>query len=424
MEESDTGSTAQIRLVLAAVLVAFLAQTALNPIIAPLSREVGLAEWQVGVTISTAAVMVVITSQAWGRLSQSWGRAPVLITAFGVAAVALALFALVAWLGMAGVVTGATLFALFILLRGVLVGTAIAAVPPTAQAFIADVTPDEEARVRGMAGVGSAQGVAMVGGAVLGGLLALGGLMVPLIAIPLILLAGLVLLYRKLERQSATSLVAAPIRVRPTDPRIWPYLLAGFGMFTALGFIQIVSGFLVQDRLDVQGSQAGFIAGMALLAAGIGLVLAQGVLVPRARWSVATLLRVGAVVALFGFVLLVPDLGAIGLFGSHVIIGFGLGTAMPGYTAGATMRMTRAELGGAVGLVGATNGLTFVVAPTLSTALYGVSPTLPVVIGAVVIAAVAIFVVIHPRFRGLAAQAAVDGAIDPSLEDRLGTPPS
>ena len=49
----------QIPLLLATVFLAYLGQMTLNPIIAPLAREVGLAEWQVGVTISTAAVMVV-----------------------------------------------------------------------------------------------------------------------------------------------------------------------------------------------------------------------------------------------------------------------------------------------------------------------------------------------------------------------------
>ncbi|OLL71198.1 putative transporter [Pseudonocardia sp. Ae168_Ps1] len=154
----------QIGLLLAAVFLVFLGQMTLNPVIAPLSREVGLAEWQVGVTISTAALMVVLTSQSWGRRSQSWGRKPVLVGALALATTSMALFALVAWSGTTGAVTGTGLFVLFVLLRGLGFGTAIAAVPPTAQAYVADVTADERARVKGMAGIGAVQGVAMVGG--------------------------------------------------------------------------------------------------------------------------------------------------------------------------------------------------------------------------------------------------------------------
>ena len=78
------GSSSQVGIVLATVFLAYLGQTTLNPVIAPLSREVGLAEWQIGFTISVAAVMVVLTSQIWGRRSQSWGRKPVLIAALAI----------------------------------------------------------------------------------------------------------------------------------------------------------------------------------------------------------------------------------------------------------------------------------------------------------------------------------------------------
>ena len=87
-------SSSQVGVVLSAVFLAYLGQTTLNPVIAPLSREVGLAEWQIGLTISVAAVMVVLTSQSWGRRSQSWGRKPVLVAALGTCAVTMALFAL------------------------------------------------------------------------------------------------------------------------------------------------------------------------------------------------------------------------------------------------------------------------------------------------------------------------------------------
>lgn len=79
-------SSSQVGVVLSAVFLAYLGQTTLNPVIAPLSREVGLAEWQIGLTISVAAVMVVLTSQSWGvdpspggasrSSSRRWGPAP------------------------------------------------------------------------------------------------------------------------------------------------------------------------------------------------------------------------------------------------------------------------------------------------------------------------------------------------------------
>lgn len=389
----------QVPLLLGAVFLAYLAQMTLNPIIAPLSREVGLAEWQIGVTISVAAVMIVLTSQFWGRRSQSWGRKPVLVFAFALAVVTMALFALVAFWGMNGAISGTVLFLLFVLLRGIGFGSAIAAVPPTAQAYIADVTSDEKARVKGMAGVGAVQGIAMIAGSVVGGVLSAFGLITPLVVVPFLLLAGLSVVAFRLRRETRTELIEKPARVRPFDTRVWPFLVAGFGMFTALGFIQVITGFIVQDRLHLAAAQTGLVTGGALLAAGVGMVTAQAVIVPRSGWTPPTLLRVGGLTALVGFGLLIADLGAVALFAAILIIGLGLGAAMPGYTAGPTLLVRREEQGGLAGLIGATTGLTFVVAPTLGTTLYGVWPALPIIIGAVIMGLVTLFVWVHPRFR-------------------------
>ena len=390
------GSSSQVGIVLATVFLAYLGQTTLNPVIAPLSREVGLAEWQIGFTISVAAVMVVLTSQIWGRRSQSWGRKPVLVASLTICMAAMVLFAVVAALGVRGTLSGTPLF---VLTRGLLFGTALAAILPTAQAYVADVTTSEEERVRGMAGVGASQGIASIAGALVGGLLAGISIMVSVDMVPVILLGGLLVVGFVLRREERTELIAEPARVRPADPRVWPFLVAGFGMFTALGLIQVVTGFLVQDRLALGANTTGLVTGGALLAAGIGMVLAQSVIVPRSKWAPATLLRVGTALGAVGFALLAIDGGAALLFVAVTVIGAGVGIAMPGYTAGPTLLMSREEQGGLAGLIGATNGLTYVVSPTAGTAMYGRSPILPIAVGGAILAAVFVFVLVHRGFR-------------------------
>lgn len=406
----------QVSILLTSVFLVYLGQMTLNPIIAPLSREVGLAEWQVGFTVSVAAIMVVATSQFWGRRSQSWGRKPVLVAAFTIATIAMALFAGLAQLGMAGIITGATLFVLFVSLRGLLFGSAISAVAPTAQAFIADITTDEPARVKGMAQVGAVQGIAMVAGAVVGGVLSTFGLSIPLIAVPVLLAGGLVLIVTKLRKEPSTSLIEQPAHVKPTDPRVWPYLAAAFGMYTAMGFVQVITGFLVQDRFELDSAATGLFTGGALLIAGVGMVLAQSIVVPRSQWSPVTLLRVGGITTLMGFLILIPHWGHVLFAISMLFIGIGMGIAMPGITAGPTLSMRREEQGALAGLVGATNGLTFVIAPTAGTALYGIWGPLPVIVGACILTVVTIFVLVHPRFRTMST--AMNPAAEPAPVDR------
>lgn len=389
----------QVPLLLALVFLVYLAQMTLSPIIAPIAREVGLAEWQIGATVSAAAIMVVIASQFWGRRAQTHGTKPVLTSALLIGAATMALFAWAAALGIRGVVVGTALFVLFVLLRGVGFGLAISAVAPTAQTYIARVTDTEETRVRGMAGVGAVQGVAMIAGAIVGGALASFGLLVPLIVIPALLALAALVTMVSLRPEPQRELIEHPARVRPTDSRVWPFLIAGFGMFTALGFFQIIIGFIVQDRLGLDGRMTALTTGGVLLVAGIGMVFAQAVVVPRSGWSPAVLLRVGSTIAVAGFAVLAPDAGLTLLMVGTVLVGFGLGIATPGYTAGPTLLMRNDEQGGLAGLIGATNGLTFVIAPALSTALYGVWPLLPVIVSGVLMAIVALFVFTHPRFR-------------------------
>ncbi len=394
--------TTQIPLLLLTVFLAYLGLMTLNPIIAPLAREVGLAEWQIGVTISMAALMIVTTSQFWGRRSQSWGRKTVLTAALAIAVVSMACFTIVSVFGMQGLIPVWILFALFVLLRGFSFGAAIAAILPTAQAYVADITPDEATRTKGMAGIGAAQGVAMIVGSAVGGALAGLGLIWPIAAVPVLLAAALILVAARLRRETKHELIPEPTAVKVTDSRVWPFLLAGFGIFTALGFIQFLIGFLVQDRFALDAELTGVVTGGCLLAAGAGAAFSQAVIVPKSGWSPGTLLRIGTGLGFVGYLLLIPDLGVAPLVMTTLTIGLGQGIAMPGYTAGPTLLMSRDEQGSLAGLIGATNGLTFVVAPTASTVLYGVWEPLPVIASAAIMGLVALFVLLHPKFRGSA----------------------
>ena len=67
------------------------------------------------------------------------------------------------------------------------------------------------------------------------------------------------------------------------------------------------------------------------------MILAQTVVVPSMGWGPPALLRMGGVIALIGFVVLIPDLGMVAIFGAIALIGLGLGIAMPGYTAGPSL---------------------------------------------------------------------------------------
>lgn len=395
----DTAAKPQIPLLLGTVFIVYVGQMTLQPIIAPLSRQVGLADWQLGVIISVAAFMVVITSQVWGRRAQSWGFKPVLIAALVLAIVTMCLFAGVAATAMQQLVGGVLLFLLFVLFRGIGFGIAIAAVPPTAQAYIAEFTPEGEARVKGMAGVGAVQGIASILGAIFGGALAGFGLLTPILVVPVLIGIALLLVSICLRPGARNQLVESPARVSPFDHRVMPFLVVGFGLFTALGFVQNTASFIVMDRFHLDSVAGGQITGLVMLMIGIGMIVAQTVIIPLTKWAPPMLLRVGSIIGTLGFLVMLSEAELWVMFVAALLIGLGIGIAMPGYTSGPTMLVSHDEQGGLAGLIGATNGLTYVLAPTLSTLFYGVWKPLPIIVSIVVLACVVVFVLVHSAFR-------------------------
>lgn len=268
----------------------------------------------------------------------------------------------------------------------------------------ADVTVDSAARVKGMARLGATQGVGQVIGSAVGGLLAIFGLMVPLVAVPVFLVFAVVLVRIRLQPQAPTGLRKRPRTVKPTDRRVLPFLLCCAGMYLTLDVIQVIVGFLVQDRLDVTDDRAGLLTGLALLVAGAGVVVSRAVIMPRSGWGPGTLLRVGASTAAVGFRLMVPavpsaPLTVVLLYVGVGVVAPGTGTATPGFTAGASLQVTPAEQGGVAGLVTAAMGLTMVLAPTTGTLLYEFGGSVPVIAGAVVTALAAVGASVSPRLQ-------------------------
>ena len=68
---------------LACVMVLGMGQTIMFAILPPIGRELGLSELQVGAIFSLSALMWVVMSPFWGRLSDRWRRKPVILIGMG-----------------------------------------------------------------------------------------------------------------------------------------------------------------------------------------------------------------------------------------------------------------------------------------------------------------------------------------------------
>ena len=137
------------------------------PVLPFWATDLGASGWTYGLIQSSYALSQFLLAPVWGRVSDRFGRRPVLLVTIAGTSASLA------WLGMAESLAG--LFAARILAGG------FAANISVASAYITDVT-DEQERTRWMGMLGASFGIGFLLGPAIGGLLAPYGYAVPMLA--------------------------------------------------------------------------------------------------------------------------------------------------------------------------------------------------------------------------------------------------
>ena len=138
------------------VLVDLLGFSVVMPLLAPFAKQYGFREWQIGLLFSAYPMCQLVAGPILGRLSDRYGRRPLLI--FSQAGTAVSFLIL-------GLSREFWVMLLARMLDGASGGNIL-----VAQAYVADVTKPED-RARGMGLIGMAFGLGFVLGPLLGGLL-------------------------------------------------------------------------------------------------------------------------------------------------------------------------------------------------------------------------------------------------------------
>ena len=138
------------------VLIDLLGFSVVMPLLAPFAEQYGFREWQIGLLFSAYPLCQLIAGPILGRMSDRFGRRPILI--LSQAGTALSFLIL-------GLSRNFTVMLLARMLDGASGGNIL-----VAQAYVADVTKPEN-RSRGMGLIGMAFGLGFVLGPLLGGVL-------------------------------------------------------------------------------------------------------------------------------------------------------------------------------------------------------------------------------------------------------------
>jgi MFS transporter, DHA1 family, tetracycline resistance protein len=327
------------------VLVDLLGFSLVMPLLAPFAKHYGFTAGQIGMLFAAYPMCQLVAGPILGRLSDRYGRRPLLI--FSQAGTALSFLIL-------GLSRDFRVMLLARMLDGASGGNIL-----VAQAYVADVTPPEH-RARGMGLIGMAFGLGFVLGPLLGGLM----LSLPVgeewrLRLPFLVAAGfstlawVLVLTRLPESLPHDGAVRKEARVVNWRGIVDTVSLPGVGLLVLIGFLGVLGfatfegtfALYLNGRLRWDESSASFaFAGLGFLTA-----LVQGGLIRRLvpRFGEARLIVAGLVLATAGFAGLAMAANVPGLAGSMILLGLGQGLLSPSVS-GLLSRITPESEQGAV----------------------------------------------------------------------------
>ena len=262
------------------------------PLLPYYAESYGASSLLVGLLSTSYSLMQFVFTPVWGRLSDRYGRRPLILLSLGGSCVGFLVFGL-----------ARTLPLLF--LGRMLAGIA-GAIIPTTNAYIADVTTPEN-RAKGMGLVGAAFGLGFILGPAIGGLLAPYGYDKPALLASAMAGANLVFAYFRLP-ESLTDEIRLKARRRSFDvqtltdalghPRIGLLLALYFVITFAFSNMEATFGLLNEHRYGLTARQTGYLFTLI----GVLMSIMQGVLVGKLvkRWGESRCIVAGTLTMVFG----------------------------------------------------------------------------------------------------------------------------
>ncbi|HEY5046621.1 MAG TPA: MFS transporter [Rhizomicrobium sp.] len=373
-------------------------QSVMFAVLPSLARQMGLTEFEASLPFVCSATIWVFTSGYWGEKSDRRGRKPIILLGLAAFGISFGLFAVVASIGIAGVLPVMVAYPLMIAARSIF-GIFGSGAAPAAQAYVVDRTTREE-RTRGVAGIGAAFGLGTTIGPGIGSALVVLGLFAPFYFTAIAALASAAAIWLLLPERSAPKLKR--VRSHPLhwhDRRVWPFIVFGVGVST-VGAIPIQTvGYLFIDVLHFSPAIAPQYTGIGLVAAAVAGLFAQLVIVQIFRLSARALIYWGSAIALFSNLLFAVGHQFGPLVFALIMSGLGFGMVRPGYAAAASLAVDPHEQGAVAGLTGATGAAGFIFGPMIATGLYTIAPAAPYIFGAVLMAALYGFAWWSPHLR-------------------------
>lgn len=375
--------------------------TGIQALLPTIGREIGIADSLVAWIFSLAAILVMVFSPIWARLSDVRGRKPIILVGVTGYIISMAGFAVGVSAGVWGLAPPLAIFIWLLVTRGINGGVGAASQPAT-QAYVADHTTPET-RTQAIAIIAGANGLGTILGPLVAPLLVFEplGLAGPLYAFAACGLAVWICAWRYLpdDRRGrgqssgeAAGPATAPVAMRVVlgYPQLRPFLVYGaVSSLVGVGLTQTV-GFVIIDQVGRSPVAALPYITLAMMVGAASAVFGQWGLAPLFRMQPGGLMKWGAGLGILGGAMMIATQHYALTVAGFGLFSLGLSLGRPGFTAGASLAVGPAEQGSAAGLIAAIGGASPLLSP-LFLLLYGVASPAPFVLAAVVMAALWIY---------------------------------
>ncbi len=379
------------RVLLTCLVLVGMGQTILFSVLAPLGREAGLTELQIGAIVSASSITVFLTVPLWGRASDRWGRKRVMLIGMFGYALGTALFTGVFYLALIGIIAGLTAFFALVISR-VMHASVMSATMPASSAYMADITTPDQ-RTKGMGAVGAANNIGAILGPAVGGGLAFFSLLAPLwFGAGVILITAVVTMLTLPEVPTRDFKGRKSPRISYFDRRILSFVIVGVFMFMGFAIVQNTMAFRMQDALGLNGIETARMFGIGMILTAVFSLFSQAVLVQMLELKPFSLLRVAMPLLIAAFYLMSAYETQWTLLGSMALLGLGMGLAGPGFMAGASIAVSAEEQGAVAGVAGSCPPMGFTIGPLVGTSLYSLNPAYPFIFSLVIFCCLLVFV--------------------------------
>ncbi|RLL45582.1 MFS transporter [Acinetobacter cumulans] len=363
------------------------------PLLAPLVRKLQLSELQAGAMVSIGALLMACAAIYISKNQTKFSIYQLLSIGFIGMAVTWGLFSGVLMYGLTAQISVMLLFTLLMLARAS-TGVFMAMPQIALQTHVMTSYEEEQLRSKTMSKFGALNSVGVVFGPFLTTLLLAWGMMTPLwaaIAILSIISVVIVVLFDQQKPKDAssensislesTSTLAQQSKSLDSDEvltegknfslkRSMAWLVLGFSLYLAIVTVNLTAGFYIQDHFKTSVLQGATYFSQCSLLVGISLVVMQVLISKKLKWSVYTLLWVGLVAMSIALWISVSTEHLRVFQLAYVLYGVSVACLIPAFTTGAAQTAPKHQQAKVASWCTATQALSFVIGPILSTGLY------------------------------------------------------